>query len=138
MISPERAAVQRGFVHVWCVVFLLGTGVAHAAKDVVITTTGEKLAGEIQRVEKDVLVFSTDYSDADFKIKWSTVASIESDRQFLVETFDGKRVTGSLKPDPANKLLVQVGDTSVELKLVAAIQSIERTFWSRFSGAMSL
>ena len=136
MISPERAAVQRGFVHVWCVVFLLGTGVAHAAKDVVITTTGEKLAGEIQRVEKDVLVFSTDYSDADFKIKWSTVASIESDRQFLVETFDGKRVTGSLKPDPAKKLVVQVADTTIELKKVASMQPIERSFWSRFAAGL--
>src|SRR3954465_9844083 len=86
-------SIARG-IAVWCAAFLLGTGVAYAAKDVVITTTGEKLMGEIQRVEKDVLVFSTDYSDADFKIKWDPVASIESDRQFLVETFDGKRGAG--------------------------------------------
>ena len=125
-----------GVATVWCAVFLGSTGVAYAAKDIVITTTGEKLEGEIQRVEKDVLVFSTGYSDSDFKIKWSTVASIESDRQFLVETFDGKRVTGSLKPDPAKKLVVQVGDTSVELKQVATMQPIERTFWSRFAAGL--
>ena len=129
------SSIARG-VAVWCAAFLLGTGVAYAAKDVVITTTGEKLMGEIQRVEKDVLVFSTDYSDVDFKIKWDTVASIESDRQFLVETFDGKRVTGSLKADPAKKLAVQVGDTSLELKLIAALQPIERSFWSRFSAGL--
>ena len=91
---------RAGVAIIWCAVFLGSAGVASAAKDVVITTTGEKLEGEIQRVEKDVLVFSTGYSDADFKIKWDTIASIESDRQFLVETFDGKRVTGSLKPTP--------------------------------------
>ena len=129
------SSIARG-VAVWCAAFLLGTGVAHAAKDVVITTSGGKLMGEIQRVEKDVLVFSTDYSDVDFKIKWDTVASIESDRQFLVETFDGKRVTGSLKADPAKKLAVQVGDTSLELKLIAALQPIERSFWSRFSAGL--
>ena len=109
------SVARAGLAIVWCAVFLGSTGVAYAAKDVVITTTGEKLVGEIQRVEKDVLVFSTDYSDSDFKIKWDTVASIESDRQFLVETFDGKRVTGSLKPDPAKKLVVQVADTSVRV-----------------------
>jgi putative salt-induced outer membrane protein YdiY len=119
-----------------CAVWLGCTSVAHAAKDVVITTTGERLEGEIQRVEKDVLVFSTDYSDADFKIKWDTVASLQSDRQFLVETFDGTRVTGSLKPDPAKKLAVQVGDQSIELKQVAAMQPIERTFWSRFTAGL--
>ncbi len=130
------SVAKAGLAIVWCAVFLGSAGVAYAAKDVVITTTGEKLEGEIQRVEKDVLVFSTDYSDSDFKIKWATVASIESERQFLVETFDGKRVTGSLKPDPSKKLVVQVADTSIELKDVVSMQSIERTFWSRFAAGL--
>ena len=56
---------------------VLGGGVAYA-QDVVITTTGDRLVGEIIRVEKDVLTFSTGYSDSDFKIEWDKVASIES------------------------------------------------------------
>jgi hypothetical protein len=52
--------------------------VAYAQQDVLITTTGERLVGEIIRVEKDVLTFSTGYSDADFKIEWDKVASLES------------------------------------------------------------
>ena len=90
-------------------------GVAYGAQDVVIMTNGDRLVGEIKKVEKDVLTFETDYSDVDFKIKWEKIASIESDRQFLVETFDGKRLSGSLKPDPAQKTTVQVADTSVKL-----------------------
>ena len=75
---------------------LLGTaGAAHAASDVVVTTTGDRLVGEIKKVEKDVLTFETAYSDSDFKLKWDKIASIQSDRQFLVETFDG-RVDGIL------------------------------------------
>src|SRR6478672_3270615 len=46
-----------------------------AAQDVVVTTTGDRLVGEIIRVDKDVLTFSTGYSDADFKIEWDKVAS---------------------------------------------------------------
>ena len=62
---------EAGVAIVWGAVFLGSTGVAYAAKDVVITTTGEKLEGEIQRVEKDVLVFSgPTIPTADFKIKW--------------------------------------------------------------------
>src|SRR6478736_4572028 len=85
-------------------VFVLGAaGASYAANDVVITTTGDRLVGEIKKVEKDVLTLSTDYSDSDFKIKWEKIASIESERQFIVETFDGKRILGSLKPEPGKK-----------------------------------
>ena len=50
-----------------------------------------------QEVGKDVLTLETTYSDSDFKIEWDQIASIESDRQFLIETFDGKRLSGSVK-----------------------------------------
>jgi len=78
-------------------------------------------SGEIKSVEKDVLVLETDYSDADFKIKWEKIASIQSDRQFVVETFDGKRISGSLRPDPAQQTVVQVADTSVKLPDVSVV-----------------
>ncbi|HEX2339016.1 MAG TPA: DUF481 domain-containing protein, partial [Vicinamibacterales bacterium] len=103
-----------------------------------ITTSGDRLVGEIKSVAKDVLTFETDYSDADFKIKWEKIASIQSDRQFLVETFDGKRVSGSLKPDPGKKPVVQIAETSVPLPDVAAVQPFERTFWSRFDSGLDL
>jgi hypothetical protein len=35
-------------------VFIVSAGVAHA-QDVVITNTGDKLVGEIKKIEKDVL-----------------------------------------------------------------------------------
>ena len=121
---------------VWLAAFMSSVGVAYAAKDVVITTSGDRLVGEIKSVEKDVLTLSTDYSDADFKIKWDKIASIESDRQFLVETFDGKRLSGSLKADPEKKAAVEVAETSVQLPEVSILQPFERTFWSRFDSAL--
>ena len=50
-------------------VFIGSAGVAYG-QDVVITTTGDRLVGEIKRVEKDVLTLETAYSDSDFKIEW--------------------------------------------------------------------
>src|SRR4029078_773153 len=93
-----------------------------AAQDVVLTTTGDRLVGEIIRVEKDVLTFSTGYSDADFKIEWDKIASLESNRQFLVETFDGKRLSGSLTLGPKTKGAVLVAGTSVPLAEVSLVQ----------------
>ena len=116
-----------------CLALLLGSATAaSAAKDVVITTSGDRLVGEIKKVEKDVLTFSTDYSDSDFKIKWDKIASIESDRQFLVETFDGRRLSGPLKTAPEKRGAVDVADTPLQLPNVSAVQPFERSFWSRF------
>jgi hypothetical protein len=56
--------------------------------------------------------------------------------QFLAETFDGKRVSGSLKPDPGKKPVVQIAETSVPLPDVSAVQPFERKFWSRFDAGL--
>ena len=113
MGTPTTAAITRiGVALIYMAAFIASAGVA-SAQDVVITTSGDRLVGEIQKVEKDVLTISTDYSDVDFKIEWGKIASIESKRQFLVETFDGKRLSGSLTPGPDKKPVVQIAGTSV-------------------------
>ncbi len=114
---------------------LLITASTASAQDTVTVATGEKLVGEIINVEKDVLTMSTPYSDADFKIEWEDVVAIDSARQFLIETFDGRRIVGALKADTANKS-VQVGSVAVLLADVSEMQLIERTFWSRFETAL--
>ena len=107
---------------------------ASAQTDTVTTATGEKIVGEIKRVEKDVLTMSTPYSDSDFKIKWDQVASIESARQFLIETFDGKRLAGALATDVGTKT-VRVDGATIALAEVSVMQPLERSFWSRFETA---
>ncbi len=132
--SPGSLRVLTG-----ALVLLFGTaGASFAASDVIVTTTGDRLVGEIKKVEKDVLTFSTDYSDSDFKIKWEKVATIQSDRQFLVETFNGKRVAGPLKPDDEKKAVVQVATVSVPLPEVAAAQPFEQSFLARFDAGFDL
>ena len=118
-----------------CAVLIWSAGAAYA-QDVVITTSGDKLVGEIKKIEKDVLTLGTSYSDADFKIEWDKIASIESARQFVLETFDGRRLSGSLTVDPTTKGVVQIGDIRVQLADVSALQPFERNFWARFDTAL--
>src|SRR5262245_38003804 len=117
---------------------LMCAGIVYAQKDVVITTSGDKLVGKIEKVEKDVLTLSTDYSDSDLKIKWDKIASIQSDRQFLVETFDGQRLMGPVKPEVEKKSTTLVADTSVQLPEVASVEPIERSFFSRFDAGFDV
>ena len=130
------ASVHRTGPIALTLVLLLGSAGVAFAQDVVITTSGDRLVGEIKKVDKDVLIFSTDYSDSDFKIKWEKIASIESTRQFVIETFDGQRLSGSLKPDPDKKPLLQVAETSVKLPDVSTVQPFEQKFLSRFDAGL--
>jgi len=125
-------------VGVWLGLLMSSAAIAYAQKDVVITTSGDKLVGKIEKVEKDVLTLSTDYSDSDFKIKWDKIASIQSDRQFLVETFDGQRIVGALKPEVEKKVTAQVAGTSVQLPKVASVEPIERSFFSRLDAGFDV
>src|SRR6478672_9084406 len=123
---------MRCLTSLWVLLILVTAAAASAATDVVTTLTGVKIVGEIKKVEKDVLTIGTVYSDADFKIEWDQIASLESDRQFLVETFDGRRLSGTLKADAARKATVLVGNVSVPLAELSAMVPYERSFWSRF------
>ena len=126
---------MRPVVLAWTLLLLTFATAAFAQMDTVTTASGDKLVGEVIRVEKDVLTISTAYSDSDFKIEWDKVVAIDSARQFLIETFDGRRLTGSLVSNAAQKS-VQIGADTVPLADVSIVQPIARSFWSRFeSGA---
>ena len=115
---------------------IFGSAEVAYGQDVVTTKSGDRLVGEIKRVEKDVLTLETPYSDVDFKIEWEDVTSLESKRQFIVETFDGRRLTGSLSLDPDKKPVVQIAGTGVPLAEIAVVQPFERAFWSRWDTAL--
>ena len=53
-----------------------------------------------------------------------------------METFDGRRLSGSLSLDPDKKPVVQIAGTSVPLTEVAVVQPFERAFWSRWDTAL--
>ena len=140
MGNRGTAALHRGLARIvaaalWVAVFVGDAGVAYA-QDIVVTANGDRLVGEIKSVGKDVLTLETPYSDSDFKIEWEDIVSLASDRQFIVETFDGRRISGSLKVDPAQKLAVLIADTSVQLSDVSAVQPFETHFWARFDTAL--
>lgn len=109
---------------------------AYAADDVVTTKSGVRLVGEIKQLEQDVLTFATDFSDSDFAIKQDEILSLESSRQFLVETIRGQRLSGSLAPDPGGSAVVVVGGQTIALADISTLQPFERSLWSRFDSSL--
>ena len=110
--------------------------------DTIKLLNNDVLVGEIKKMERSILSFSTSYDDSDFKIKWGKVKEIKSDRQFIVSTTDGERVISSVNSIPGKELTVSVnmGNGFEEFKLdeVVFIEPIGNSFFSRLTVDLDL
>ncbi len=135
-MARSTSSVQMIRAAVVCLGVFAGGGVAYAAQDVVIMTNGDKLVGEIKKVEKDVLTFETDYSDVDFKIKWEKIASIESDSILRGRNVRWQAPVGLVEARPGEEGNRAGRRRQRQLPQLSAAQPIERTFWSRFESGL--
>ena len=101
-----------------CVLLLLATASPAFTQDTVTTATGEKVVGEIKKVEKDIVTIETPYSDSDFKIKWEQVVAIDSARQFMPKAFPYSSGTGSGGVAPRARASHSIASPSALGKLV--------------------
>ena len=79
-----------------------------AQKDTITLSNEDVLVGEIEKLDKSILTFSTDYSDSDFKIEWGKVIEIKSQRTFIIAFSDGERFTGQLNSIPDKEKAITV------------------------------
>jgi hypothetical protein len=80
---------------------------AREKSDVVWLVNGDRITGEIKRLEHGVLRLGTD-SLGTVNIEWDDIKTIESDHEFQFERTDGKRVTGGLAAAPEPQQLMRV------------------------------
>lgn len=107
---------------IFLVLFLLMGLVTYGQKDTLTLSNNDVLVGEIEKLDKSILTFSTDYSDSDFKIEWRKVKEVRSNRQFIIAFSDGVRVTGlinskEVEEGEAEMVTVQFEGQSVDEKL---------------------
>lgn len=91
----------------------------YGQKDTIRLINDDVLVGEIEKLDKSVLTFSTDYSDSDFKIEWRKVVELKSNSRFIIAMSHGKRVTGRINSVEGKEKTVKVTleDQSLEEKL---------------------
>ncbi|WP_026451308.1 DUF481 domain-containing protein [Aequorivita capsosiphonis] len=75
---------------VLCFGFLLSLS-AYSQKDTLVLSNGDQILGEIKKMDRGVLNFSTPYSSGDLKVKWKKVKSVKSAKRFLITAKDGDR-----------------------------------------------
>jgi hypothetical protein len=107
--------------------------------DVIVLRNGDKVTGEIKKLEYGLLELSTDHMGT-VKIEWDQVASVQSGFSFDVERIGGGRVYGTLSGGDNGALVVQETDESqlVPLRTVTRLSGVEAGFFDRVNGTLSL
>lgn len=106
--------------------------------DIVTLRNGDRITGEVKKLVAGRLELSTDPAKTIF-IEWDTIASITSDKFFDITLRDGRRVFGSLAPDPGGMLVSALASSElIPLDDVATFDRIRIGFWERLKGRIDV
>ena len=114
------------------------TAHAQGKTDVVTLGNGDRITGEVKRLERGRLEFDTDDAGTLF-LEWDKLLSVVA-RTRLVEvvTSDGRRFLGTLDPAADRSIAIAGGDGVVTLTLaeVTLVTPIGRSFWKKLDGSI--
>ncbi|HXW07402.1 MAG TPA: DUF481 domain-containing protein [Vicinamibacterales bacterium] len=121
---------------------LLASTVAHAQgrTDVVTLANGDRITGEIVRLERGRLEFKTDDAGTLY-LEWDKLTSVVAIARLVeVLTTAGLRFLGTLGPALPREIAVVMpdGTTTLGMADVTLITPIGRSFWSRLDGSIDL
>ncbi len=121
-------------------VLILAPPLAAAKSDVVVFENGDRLTGEVKKLERGKLAFKTAAIDT-VQIQWEDVASVRADESFDVETRNGERYFGSLAPATEEGKLVVAGEEEswlLDLRDLVRLTPIEASFLKRVDGSLDV
>jgi len=124
------------------IVFLLVTSTSYAAEktDIVIMKNGDRVTGEIRKLEAGILELKTDTMGI-VNIEWRFISVLISKTQQSVETSDGRRWLGNLeKPIGGEDIVVNTKDEQIHLLPtdVVSVWPVAATFLDKVDLDVSL
>lgn len=122
-------------ISVLTVLLLCAPQLAFSAQktDIVFLTNGDRVTGEVIRLEAGVLEFKTDTMGTTF-IEWRFIADIISEKNHSLETVGGIRLLGQLeKPEKGDYIQVQTpaGRVTLDSDEVVSVWPVEASFLDR-------
>jgi hypothetical protein len=135
--SPLMAVVARLLFALALLVATPGAALA-ADADTVVLRNGDRLRGEVKKLDRGRLEFSTTTMGTVY-IEWDKVAAVTSQNLFNIELTDGTRRVGSLGPGQAGLVRVALGDFAIEYDIMQIVQirRLREQFWSRLDGSVT-
>jgi hypothetical protein len=113
--------------------------VAQSKTDVVVLSNGDRITGEIARLDRGRLEFKTDDAGTLY-LEWDNLVSLVSSRLVEVVTADGLTFLGSLGRSAAQSIAVIGTEATVTLPManVTMVNAIGRSFWRKLDGSIDL
>ncbi len=108
---------------------------AQKRTDVVTLANGDRITGEITKLDRGRLEFDTDDAGS-ISFEWDKIATIEAARQFELRTSDGRHLLGSLGRSTAGSIMIVAGADTVTMSMadVTSIFPIGASLWKRLDG----
>lgn len=105
--------------------------------DVVTLANGDRITGEVVRLDRGRLEFKTDDAGTLY-LEWDKLVSVIAARLVEVVTTTGDRFLGSLGRAPVRSIAVIAPDGTVSLGMpeVTSITPIGRSFWRKLDGSI--
>jgi hypothetical protein len=112
---------------------------AEPRTDVVTLRNGDRVTGEIVRLDRGRLEFKTDDAGTLY-IEWDKVVALQALRTYEVGLSDGRLFFGSLRPGDPRQLVVATAGGPLPLAMwdVTTIAPIGRSFWKKLDGSVDL
>lgn len=114
---------------------------ALAAKtDIVVFINGDRVTGEIKKLEAGILQYSTDAMGT-VSIEWRFIETIITDKQQVIEMVDGTRWLGKLqKPQDSDDVQVVTvrGPVEINPRDMVSAWPVEATFWDKMDLSVGL
>lgn len=123
----------------FCIAFLLSL-TAFSQKDTLVLSNGDQIIGNVKKLERGVLNFSTPYSSGDLKVKWKNVKSVKSPKSFLITGTDGDRykVEGLNASNTNDSLVLKEEDGLFNTNEIAFIKLLKKDrFISRLNASLA-
>ena len=136
-MASSAAWVARASGVILAILVMGGHAAAQGRTDVVTLPNGDRITGEVVRLDRGRLEFKTD-DVGTLYLEWDKVATVQATRAVEVVTEDGGRILGSLGP-AASRTLTVVGEAesvSVDMAEVTIIRQIGSSFWSKLDGSI--
>lgn len=121
-----------------CICLLFGASL-FSQNDTITLTNGDRIVGEVKKMDRGVLIIKTPYSSSDLKVKWKKVNTIKSTEHFLIISSNGERLKlkGLQTHKAANINVVSGGDKAIHLTDIVFIKPVKDGFVSRLNASVS-
>ena len=106
--------------------------------DVVTLANGDRITGEVVRLERGRLVFKTDDAGT-ISFEWDRIVRLEAAREFEVVTSDFRRLIGRLGTTGQGTLVITAADgttISVPISEITSILPLGASFWAMVDGTL--